>query len=215
MLQATQVLRIHLLELEKVNDLCKDFCARYCANLKHNFRTELLPQTDWSENLPMGDYQLGSMSQPDGSESPASMSASVSDEDFKQWMGFGMGAMGAAGAAMMACGTNGGPLGVSSAHFPSSGQWPPGANSMGSEYSQFRLLEHAQAQPPYDMPSNAQAFTSLGHNANMRYPTQRFGTNSQQPPFIQTQQFPADFPGSNASFNRHGLLAPVDKVFTL
>ncbi|CAF3419109.1 unnamed protein product [Rotaria sp. Silwood1] len=29
-----QVLRIHLLELDKVNDLCRDFCQRYIACLK-------------------------------------------------------------------------------------------------------------------------------------------------------------------------------------
>jgi len=33
-IDAMQVLRIHLLELEKVNDLCHDFCQRYIACLK-------------------------------------------------------------------------------------------------------------------------------------------------------------------------------------
>ena len=33
-IDAMQVLRIHLLELEKVNDLCRDFCQRYIACLK-------------------------------------------------------------------------------------------------------------------------------------------------------------------------------------
>ncbi|CAF3474944.1 unnamed protein product [Rotaria socialis] len=33
-IDAMQVLRIHLLELDKVNDLCRDFCQRYIACLK-------------------------------------------------------------------------------------------------------------------------------------------------------------------------------------
>ena len=33
-LKSIQVLRIHLLELEKVNELCKDFCQRYISCLK-------------------------------------------------------------------------------------------------------------------------------------------------------------------------------------
>jgi hypothetical protein len=47
MLKAIQVLRIHLSELEKVNELCKDFCARYisCLKVKLNsdniFKSEL------------------------------------------------------------------------------------------------------------------------------------------------------------------------------
>ena len=33
-INALLVLRIHLLELEKVDDLCKDFCKRYISCLK-------------------------------------------------------------------------------------------------------------------------------------------------------------------------------------
>ena len=46
-LKSIQVLRIHLLELEKVNELCKDFCQRYisCLKIKLNsdniFKNEL------------------------------------------------------------------------------------------------------------------------------------------------------------------------------
>ncbi|XP_036419299.1 homeobox protein PKNOX1 [Colossoma macropomum] len=47
MVKAIQVLRIHLLELEKVNDLCKDFCSRYIACLKTKMNSEtLLSSTD-------------------------------------------------------------------------------------------------------------------------------------------------------------------------
>ena len=40
MIQALQVLRIHLLELEKVQELCKDFCGRYIICLKNKMQSE-------------------------------------------------------------------------------------------------------------------------------------------------------------------------------
>ncbi|XP_032888209.1 homeobox protein PKNOX1 isoform X2 [Amblyraja radiata] len=46
MVKAIQVLRIHLLELEKVNDLCKDFCNRYIACLKTKMNSENLLSSD-------------------------------------------------------------------------------------------------------------------------------------------------------------------------
>ena len=42
MIRAIQVLRIHLLELEKVNELCKDFCQRYIACLKNKMQSDTL-----------------------------------------------------------------------------------------------------------------------------------------------------------------------------
>lgn len=42
MIKAIQVLRIHLLELEKVNELCKDFCHRYITCLKGKMHSENL-----------------------------------------------------------------------------------------------------------------------------------------------------------------------------
>ena len=42
MVKAIQVLRIHLLELEKVSDLCKDFCSRYIACLKTKMNSETM-----------------------------------------------------------------------------------------------------------------------------------------------------------------------------
>ncbi|KAL3202004.1 hypothetical protein MRX96_012266 [Rhipicephalus microplus] len=42
MVKAIQVLRIHLLELEKVQELCKDFCNRYIACLKSKMQSENL-----------------------------------------------------------------------------------------------------------------------------------------------------------------------------
>ncbi|XP_036400923.1 homeobox protein PKNOX1.1 [Megalops cyprinoides] len=42
MVKAIQVLRIHLLELEKVSELCKDFCSRYIACLKTKMNSETL-----------------------------------------------------------------------------------------------------------------------------------------------------------------------------
>ena len=46
MVKAIQVLRIHLLELEKVNDLCKDFCQRYISCLKGKLQSENLLNVD-------------------------------------------------------------------------------------------------------------------------------------------------------------------------
>uniref|UniRef100_A0A8I3PXE8 PBX/knotted 1 homeobox 1 n=1 Tax=Canis lupus familiaris TaxID=9615 RepID=A0A8I3PXE8_CANLF len=53
MVKAIQVLRIHLLELEKVNELCKDFCSRYIACLKTKMNSEtLLSGETWKPVLP-------------------------------------------------------------------------------------------------------------------------------------------------------------------
>ena len=49
MVKAIQVLRIHLLELEKVNDLCKDFCARYISCLKGKLQSENLLRVEGME----------------------------------------------------------------------------------------------------------------------------------------------------------------------
>lgn len=49
MVKAIQVLRIHLLELEKVNELCKDFCSRYITCLKGKLQSENLLRIEGSE----------------------------------------------------------------------------------------------------------------------------------------------------------------------
>ncbi|XP_062894596.1 homeobox protein PKNOX2 isoform X3 [Mobula hypostoma] len=46
MVKAIQVLRIHLLELEKVNELCKDFCNRYITCLKTKMHSDNLLRND-------------------------------------------------------------------------------------------------------------------------------------------------------------------------
>ena len=59
MTKAVQVLRIHLMELEKVNELCQDFCSRYIHCLKGKMQSEnLLRGPD--ENLPLGLSQVRS-----------------------------------------------------------------------------------------------------------------------------------------------------------
>ncbi|XP_065337871.1 homeobox protein PKNOX1-like isoform X2 [Cloeon dipterum] len=55
MIKAIQVLRIHLLELEKVQELCKDFCNRYITCLKGKMQSENLLRSDYAfdnNNLP-------------------------------------------------------------------------------------------------------------------------------------------------------------------
>jgi len=46
MVRSIQVLRIHLLELEKVQDLCKDFCNRYITCLKGKMQSENLLRSE-------------------------------------------------------------------------------------------------------------------------------------------------------------------------
>jgi len=46
MVKAIKVLRIHLLELEKVNELCKDFCNRYITCLKTKMHSDNLLRND-------------------------------------------------------------------------------------------------------------------------------------------------------------------------
>nr|KAG5702538.1 hypothetical protein BaRGS_003698 [Batillaria attramentaria] len=53
MLRAVQVLRIHLLELEKVSDLCKDFCNRYITCLKGKLQSENLLRLDDMDSPPL------------------------------------------------------------------------------------------------------------------------------------------------------------------
>ncbi|KAG1945441.1 homeobox protein PKNOX1.1 isoform X5 [Pimephales promelas] len=63
MVKAIQVLRIHLLELEKVSDLCKDFCSRYISCLKSKMNSEtLLSGEPGSPYSPVHDQLVNSFS---------------------------------------------------------------------------------------------------------------------------------------------------------
>ncbi|XP_076457469.1 homeobox protein PKNOX2-like [Babylonia areolata] len=53
MVRAVQVLRIHLLELEKVGELCKDFCSRYITCLKTKLHSEHLLRLDDMDSPPL------------------------------------------------------------------------------------------------------------------------------------------------------------------
>ncbi|GFN85331.1 homeobox protein pknox2-like [Plakobranchus ocellatus] len=46
MIKGVQVLRIHLLEMEKVSELCRDFCARYTTCLRGKLTSEQLLHVD-------------------------------------------------------------------------------------------------------------------------------------------------------------------------
>src|SRR5581483_6444012 len=50
MIKAIQVLRIHLLELDKVQELSKDFCTRYITCLKGKMQSENLLRSDYYDN---------------------------------------------------------------------------------------------------------------------------------------------------------------------
>ncbi|XP_053308250.1 homeobox protein PKNOX2 isoform X2 [Spea bombifrons] len=75
MVKAIQVLRIHLLELEKVNELCKDFCNRYITCLKTKMHSDNLLRNDlggsYSPNQPANSILTQEMLQ----NSPNSLSA--------------------------------------------------------------------------------------------------------------------------------------------
>lgn len=71
MIKAIQVLRIHLLELEKVNDLCKDFCQRYTNCLKGKLQSENLLRTE-------SDYDQSMFDEPPKEEMSQPVQAIVS-----------------------------------------------------------------------------------------------------------------------------------------
>ncbi|XP_059146300.1 homeobox protein PKNOX2-like [Physella acuta] len=62
MVKAIQVLRIHLMEMEKVNDLCKDFCTRYITCLKGKLTSEQLLHVDGCDSPEPQDLSVGSQS---------------------------------------------------------------------------------------------------------------------------------------------------------
>lgn len=76
MVKAIQVLRIHLLELEKVNELCKDFCSRYIACLKTKMNSETLlsgePGSPYSPTQPQLQSAITGTLSPQGLVVPAS-----------------------------------------------------------------------------------------------------------------------------------------------
>ena len=57
MVKAIQVLRIHLLELEKVSELCMDFCTRYVSCIKTKLNSHTLLRGDNSDSE--DEYDLG------------------------------------------------------------------------------------------------------------------------------------------------------------
>ncbi|XP_033114467.1 homeobox protein PKNOX2-like [Anneissia japonica] len=68
MVKAIQVLRIHLLELEKVNELCKDFCHRYITCLKGKMASDNLLRSENSPNF-LNDSDRDMLSSPVSSQS--------------------------------------------------------------------------------------------------------------------------------------------------
>jgi hypothetical protein len=81
MIKALQVLRIHLLELEKVQDLCKDFCNRYITCLKGKMHSEQLLRTEYggydSDDSGSGSSNSRSGGGTSASYSPYQMAAAV------------------------------------------------------------------------------------------------------------------------------------------
>ncbi|KAM3607365.1 uncharacterized protein V6R79_006336 [Siganus canaliculatus] len=79
MVKAIQVLRIHLLELEKVSDLCKDFCSRYIACLKTKMNSETLLSGDPGSPYSPVQGQVQGFS-PTKTQTPSSISGTLSPQ---------------------------------------------------------------------------------------------------------------------------------------
>lgn len=79
MVKAIQVLRIHLLELEKVSDLCKDFCSRYIACLKTKMNSETLLSGDPGSPYSPVPGQAQNFS-PTKTQTPSSLSGTISPQ---------------------------------------------------------------------------------------------------------------------------------------
>ncbi|KAM4731589.1 LOW QUALITY PROTEIN: homeobox protein PKNOX1.1 [Anableps anableps] len=79
MVKAIQVLRIHLLELEKVSDLCKDFCSRYIACLKTKMNSETLLSGDPGSPYSPVQGQTQNFS-PTKTQTPSSISGTISPQ---------------------------------------------------------------------------------------------------------------------------------------
>uniref|UniRef100_A0A3Q3L9Y4 Pbx/knotted 1 homeobox 1.1 n=1 Tax=Mastacembelus armatus TaxID=205130 RepID=A0A3Q3L9Y4_9TELE len=79
MVKAIQVLRIHLLELEKVSDLCKDFCSRYIACLKTKMNSETLLSGEPGSPYSPVQGQAQSFS-PTKTQTPSSISGTISPQ---------------------------------------------------------------------------------------------------------------------------------------
>jgi len=76
MVRAIQVLRIHILEIEKVGELCKDFCQRYITSLKTKLSSEhLLGEVADCGGTLMDDDILSSLAVTDASVQSPSLGA--------------------------------------------------------------------------------------------------------------------------------------------
>ena len=75
MIMAIRVLRIHLIELDKVGELCKDFCQRYIATIKPRMASENLLRSDYGGGYDSDDS--GGRTSVGGANGPGVHSASA------------------------------------------------------------------------------------------------------------------------------------------
>ncbi|XP_032456380.1 homeobox protein PKNOX1 isoform X5 [Nasonia vitripennis] len=80
MIKAIQVLRIHLLELEKVQELCKDFCNRYITCLKGKMQSENLLRSDYSHHGAGGGHDGMAPSSGSNGSSPLQVLSSTGND---------------------------------------------------------------------------------------------------------------------------------------
>ena len=79
MVQAIQVLRFHLLELEKVHELCDNFCQRYISCLKGKMPIDLVIDERDTKPGDLGDNNNNSSSNGSGGPGGAGMGGGTSN----------------------------------------------------------------------------------------------------------------------------------------
>ena len=81
MIQAIQVLRFHLLELEKVHELCDDFCDRYIDRLKGKMPNELSLEENGSAGSTSNLNETQSFDYPTNNSTPTGLRQSLSNSN--------------------------------------------------------------------------------------------------------------------------------------
>ncbi|KAL7298242.1 hypothetical protein TKK_0009228 [Trichogramma kaykai] len=119
MIEAILVLRIHLLELEKVQELCKDFCNRYISCLKSKMQSENLLRSDYGHGGGGGHDGLAPSSGSNGS-SPLQVLSSTGNDVEPGANGFRVSSNSSGGGGGGGVGNSNGAAGINDHHSESS-----------------------------------------------------------------------------------------------
>ena len=99
MMQGVTVLRLHLFELEKVNELCRDFCQRYTACLRRNLHSDQMLRMD---NGQVFDDELSGLVSPSAMITPDHLALRVQSPNDSSVVGTGNRSMNSAACQQMA-----------------------------------------------------------------------------------------------------------------